>query len=154
MSCITKEVKTIFKTSDGKAFEDLKEAEAHQKIINSCGYFKVWFCSDLNEGRYILKNYGYVKVEGFPDSAPELKLQKLCEHFCYRLFGNEYDFIQGVRDVCAFIPMWRIEKVSPKEALDLDMVGRISLDENDEVFMECNKKLHYSFGDMKKVINK
>ena len=152
MTCITKEVKTIFKTSDGKAFEDLKEAEAHQKVIDSCGYFKVRFGSDLNEGRHILKNYGYVKVEGTKTQG--LELQKLCEYFCYQLFGNEYDFIQGFRETAAFIPMWKIQKVSTEEALELDMIGRISLDVNDDVFMECNEKLHYSFGDMKKVINK
>jgi hypothetical protein len=151
MPGITKEVKTIFKTSDGKTFEDLKAAEAHQKIIDSCGYFKVRFGSDLNEGRHLLKNYGYVKVEGMKYDG---QMQKICEHFCYKLFGNEYDFIQGVYIESAFIPMWSVEKVSADEALQMDMIGRISLDENDKVFMECNKKLHYSFGDMKKVIYK
>lgn len=153
MSGITKEVQTIFKTSDGKSFEYLKAAEAHQSKIDSRVYFKVWFGSDLNEGRYCLKNCGYVNVEGVENRADGFK-QKLCEYFCHQLFGNEYDFIQGFRANAAFIPMWQVEKVSTEEALELDMIGRISLDENDEVFMECKENLHYFFSNMKKVINK
>lgn len=153
MTGITKKVNVVYETSDGKGFKTLKDAEAHQQFIESTLYFKVRFGSDLNEGRHILRNYGYIKVEGCGE-MPDKKVEKLCVYFCNKLFGDEYSFIQGHYISTAFIPMWSIEKCSIEEAFGMDMVGRVSLDENDEVFMQCDSRLHYSFGDMKKVINK
>lgn len=83
--------RTIYTASDGKEFDNEKEAEEHDKkvIRESIKVYKVYYNPDLNEGRGY-GDHGYVYVH-----ANKYHEQFLEYHFCKRVVYH----LQSVEDL-------------------------------------------------------
>lgn len=82
--------RTIYTTSDGKEFDNEKEAKEHdEKVIReSIKVYKVYYNPDLNEGRgYEDDGYVYVHANKHHD--------QLIEYFLCKRFGNPISFVMG-----------------------------------------------------------
>lgn len=97
--------KTIYKTSDGKVFEDREEAEKWEKRYANVEFFPIYAKPDLTEGRYGPQFVGFLMVDA------SWSRDLLAEHYCYRTYGSSVDFVQGAQP----IRNWRVGE-SQKEA--------------------------------------
>lgn len=82
--------RTIYTTSDGKEFDNEKEAKEHdEKVIReSIKVYKVYYNPDLNEGRgYEDDGYVYVHANKHHD--------QFIEYFLCKRFWNPISFVMG-----------------------------------------------------------
>ena len=82
--------RTIYTASDGKEFDNEKEAEEHDKkvIRESIKVYKVYYNPDLNEGRgYGDHGYVYVHANKYHE--------QFLEYFLCKRFGNPISFVMG-----------------------------------------------------------
>lgn len=112
--------RVIYTTSDGKTFEDKKEAEKHEKKLQAerIKIYRVQYHPDLNEGRGY-NNIGYVYIHA--NSHHELFLQNyLCE-----TFGNPISFVMGVFGSNTIMESYTYSVCSEKEVKPDKILARI-----------------------------
>lgn len=125
--------RTIYTASDGKEFDNEKEAKEHdEKVIReSIKVYKVYYNPDLNEGRGY-NNIGYVYIHA--NSHHELFLQNyLCE-----TFGNPISFVMGVFGSNAIMESYTYSVCSEKEAKPDKIIARIEEKFVDKLW-DCEK---------------
>lgn len=106
----------VYKTIDGKIFENKEEAEKHERNISNVYAFKIYYQPDLTEGRGFQK-YGYLLINA------NKKHEIFARHWCYERFGNEITFVMGVYGSNAITKEWSIchcplNKVEDDKILD------------------------------------
>jgi hypothetical protein len=102
---IKKVVKEVYETSDGKVFDNIKDAEKHETQIKSLKYFLVVWGADLTEGRTWGNNRSYILVN------TKHSHEEFAEILCFYQFGTKHQFCQGVFGSNAIMPYWSIKPV-------------------------------------------
>ena len=71
-----------YQTSDGKMFPDKKEAEIHEKLVNSEIAYRVDY-------GYELRSYGFIYIKSKPSHSYNVNtLDHLAEDWCHKNLGN------------------------------------------------------------------
>ncbi len=101
---ITKKI--IYTASDGKEFDNEKEAQEHDEkiMLESIRVYKVFYNPDLNEGRGY-DNHGYVYVHANNNH------KQFLEYFLCNKFGNPISFVMGVFGSNAIMPTYTFLEV-------------------------------------------
>lgn len=100
----------LFVTSDGKKFNERKQAEEWEAILsNELIVFSIRYLPDLTEGRGLQKR-GLIKV------VAARHHDAFAEFTAHKLFGNKHALVQGVCGSNAITPNWVLTRLSPDEA--------------------------------------
>lgn len=105
---VEKVIQEVYKTSDGKVFPNIVDAEKHEASLKNIKYYKVRYGADLTEGRKWLESEALIEVNANGSH------KDLAEILCYNLFGSPYQFVMGVFGNNAILPYWRIEGEAEK----------------------------------------
>lgn len=100
---VEKVIAEMYKTSDGKVFPSIDEAEKHEASLKNIRYFVVRYGADLTEGRQWLESKALIEVN--TNGAHK----GFAEILCHSLFGSPHQFVMGVFGSNAILPYWRIE---------------------------------------------
>jgi hypothetical protein len=100
---VEKLIQEMYRTSDGKVFPNIIDAEKHEASIKNIKYYKVRYGADLTEGRKWLESEALIEVNANGSH------KDFAEILCYSLFGSPNQFVMGVFGNNAIPPYWRIE---------------------------------------------
>jgi hypothetical protein len=100
---VEKLVQEVYKTSDGKVFTNIVDAEKHEASVKNIKYFRVRYGADLTEGR------GWLESEALIEVNTNGKHKDFAEILCYSIFGSPYNFVMGAFGSNAILPYWRID---------------------------------------------
>lgn len=118
--------RTIYTASDGKEFNNEKEAEEHDKkvIRESIKVYKVYYNPDLNEGRgYGDHGYVYVHANKYHE--------QFLEYFLCKRFGNPISFVMGTFGSNAIMQTYTYLEVPESDVKADKILARI-----EEVFVD------------------
>lgn len=104
---IKKTTTTVYTTTDGEEFTDLKKAEAHEVHLKNIRMFWVSCKPDLTEGRGYRKEH-LVYVNALYNH------ELFVIHKMSELYGNPVVFVQGVYGSNAIEYAWFIKDVTEK----------------------------------------
>lgn len=100
---VEKVIQEVYKTSDGKVFPSIYEAEKHEASLKNIKYYSISYGADLTEGRQWLQQYALIEVNANSNH------RAFAEFLCYSVFGAANQFVMGVFGSNAILPYWRID---------------------------------------------
>lgn len=114
------EIKT-YRTSDGELFNEKKEAEKHELMLQKIKIYHVYYHPDLNEGKGYLDN-GYVFIHA------NNYHEKFLKDWLHKEFGNPVSFVMGVYGSNAIMDSYTWYEVTKSEVESDKVLARIEED--------------------------
>lgn len=96
-----------YEAVDGGIFASKEECMKYEHFLVNCGIFEVTHSSVLTEGRYWLKEKGYIVIAG--DVLDDSKAD-MAEYLCNQAFGPRIGFVKGLVCFETMLPTWSLSR--------------------------------------------